>query len=711
MIGRKRILVSGTVQGVGFRPAVARAAAVFELVGWVANTPGGAEIEVQGPESALGDFIRELPGRLPLRARLETLEASDVPVENDAGFAVRTSLAEGRSRFSVPPDLAICPECRREFEDPEDRRYRHAFISCGDCGPRYSYIVDLPYDRALTTMAAFPMCPECRSEYEDPRDRRYHIEGFCCPRCGPVLHGFDEGLAALRRGGIAAIKGIGGYHIACLAEDARAVGELRGRKARPTKPLAVMYPSLEALEAAACLLDEERELLLSAEAPIVLVPKERFRSLPNEVLAPGNPDLGVFLPYSPVHLLVLGELRTPLVMTSANMPGDPLIIDDEAARMGLAGIVDAWIYHDRRIESRADDGVVFFQGLSSPNRTPPNEASQGGVTRVRNGRGSVPRPIRLASPASRAVLAVGGELKSTVAVVSGLDLVASPHIGDLENEPTFESFRRAARRMLDYYGVEPEVIAADLHPDYESTRYAIELAARLSIPLLRVQHHYAHLLSVLVDLGRIGADLGNGADLGRIGADLGNGADLGRIGADLGNGADLGRIGDDWSGAPGDGPFLGIILDGTGYGSDGTLWGGELLLGNSRGFERVAHLRNMSLPGGEAAIREPWRILAGLGLEPPVDRAPTLSSPPLRRSPRTRGCRRSVRAAAGSSTRPRLFSGSIGASPSRVRPPSGSSRSQPKRRPLRRRRSFASRRWTAPSCYVLFARPRPTRAS
>jgi hydrogenase maturation protein HypF len=560
MTVRRRILVAGIVQGVGFRPAVARAAASLGLSGEVRNTRQGASIEAEGEEGAVSALVLGLASYLPPNARLEGVEVEELEPRFDSGFSIARSSAGGQSRFSISPDLAMCPACRRELLDPSNRRYRHPFIGCGDCGPRYSYILDLPYDRANTTMSAFPMCPSCRAEYEDSADRRFHIEGFCCPDCGPVLKGYEEGLAALRGGGIVAVKGIGGYHIACLAEDEGAVAELRRRKARPTKPLAVMYPGIEALEAGAELLEAEREALSSSEVPIVLLPKARFRRPPLELLAPGNPALGVMLPYAPLQLILLGDLGRPLVMTSANMAGDPLIIDDEAARRGLASVVDAFIWHGRRIARRADDGVVFYQGP--------------GMTRVRNGRGAVPRPFRLASPARRQVLALGGELKSTVCVASGHDLVASPHIGDLENEPTFEGFRRAADEMLAFYGVEPELVACDLHPDYESTRYAIEFAERRSLPLVRVQHHFAHLLSALLDLGRLGGEGGS------------------------------------------TGPFLGIILDGTGYGSDGTIWGGELLLGGMGGFERLSSLAPLALPGGEAAIREPWRILAPLGLRP-----------------------------------------------------------------------------------------------
>jgi hydrogenase maturation protein HypF len=555
MAQRRRLRVRGLVQGIGFRPSIARAAAARGLVGRVLNDPGGAIIEIQGNEAELSAFLADFESLVPAAAAIVGLECRDIPpVAGESTFSIAESGSGGATRFSVPPDLALCPDCRREFHDPLDRRHHYAFISCGSCGPRYSFMRALPYDRANTAMAAFPLCPACRAEYEDPRDRRYHIEGFCCPDCGPRLEGLEEGLDALLGGGVVAIKGIGGYHLACLADDSLAIHNLRNTKQRPTKPLAAMYPSLSALEAAAELLPEERSALLSPEAPIVLLPRSRFRIPPPRALAPDNPSLGVFLPYSPLHELILLRLGRPLALTSGNLPGDPLVIDDALARTGFAALADAIVSHDRPILQRADDGVLLFAG--------------GLPLRVRNGRGSAPRPLRLAAPAARGILALGAELKSTVSVVSGSDLATSPHIGDLESLETYEHFRRTAQNMLAYYSVEPELVAVDLHPDYESTRYGRELARERSLGLVEVQHHYAHLLSVLLDTGRL----------------------------------------------EGGGAHLGIILDGTGYGEDGTLWGGELLLGDPWGFRRLGHLSLLPLPGGEAAIREPWRISAGLGL-------------------------------------------------------------------------------------------------
>jgi hydrogenase maturation protein HypF len=555
MQSRRRLLVRGLVQGIGFRPAIARAAASLGLTGRVFNTMSGAQIEIQGEDGEIAGFLADFGSIVPAQAVIESLESSAIPLETEeAAFRILESSGAGSSRFSIPPDIALCPSCRNEFLDPHDRRYRYAFISCGECGPRYSFMRALPYDRENTAMADFPFCPACLAEYEDPKNRRFHIEGFCCPDCGPRLEGLEEGIAAILAGGIVAIKGIGGYHLACLADDPIAVRKLRDRKHRPAKPLAAMYPSLEALNAAAELLPEERSALLSPEAPIVLVPKARFKIPPASALAPDNPSLGVFLPYSPLHELILMRIGRPLAMTSANLPGDPLVIHDGAARAGFTGLVEAMITHDRTILQRADDGVVFF--------------AKGRAIRVRNGRGSSPRPIKLARSSSQGILALGAELKSTVTVVSRDDLATSPHIGDLESLPAFEHFRTTVDAMLEYYGVEPEVVVVDLHPDYESTRLGKEIAREKGIALLEVQHHYAHFLSVLLDAGRL----------------------------------DSGEA------------YLGIILDGTGYGPDGTLWGGELMLGDPRGFERLGSLSPLPLPGGEAAILEPWRIAAGIGL-------------------------------------------------------------------------------------------------
>jgi hydrogenase maturation protein HypF len=564
MIVRRRIVARGLVQGVGFRPAVALAARERGLSGKVWNERNAALVEVQGPERAVLDFARDLPSLLPAAASLDALDGEELaPAAGEMGFSIAASSGEGPSRFSVPPDLALCPDCLREFLDPSNRRHLYPFISCAACGPRYTYMSGMPYDRAATAMAAFPLCAKCRAEYEDPSDRRCHIEGISCPDCGPRVAGLEEGIEALRSGLVAAIKGIGGFHLACLADDEAPVALLRARKARPRKPLAVMYPSLAALEESARLLEPERAALASPEAPIVLVDKRRFRAPPAEAVAPRNASIGVMVPYSPLHLLILREIGRPLVMTSANLSGDPLVIDDEAARLGLAGVADAIVGHERRILRRADDGVAL--------------ACAGLSLSLRKGRGSAPRPIRLALPSPAGILAVGAELKSTVSIASGVDLATSPHIGDLEGVAAYEHFRKTVGEMLDWYGVEPQLVACDLHPGYESTRFAEAFAAAKGIPLVRVQHHHAHLLAALVDRGRPGDAEDLGARLGAEGA-------------------------------------LGLILDGTGYGCDGTIWGGELILARGSDFERRGFLSPFPLPGGESAIAEPWRIAAGLGL-------------------------------------------------------------------------------------------------
>jgi hydrogenase maturation protein HypF len=555
MTVRFKVTVRGLVQGIGFRPRIACIARERDLSGLVRNERGAAVIEIQGAQHKIEAFIDDLPRIVPIGASLDSIETVEIPVNmGDADFVIAPSLEHGKKRFSIPPDLAICPKCVEEFFDPDNRRYRYPFITCGSCGPRYSYLYDMPHDRGNSTMADFPLCEACRAEYEDPSDRRYHIEGISCPDCGPRVSGLEEGLAAILSGAVAAIKGIGGFHLACLADDENAVGLLRSRKKRPSKPFAVMYPNLAALEEAAKLLDSERDALTSSESPIVLVEKTRFSRPPAESVAPHNASIGVMIPYSPLHLLILSSIGRPLVMTSANLPGDPLIIDDESAKIGLEGVADAVIGHNRRILKRADDGIVMV--------------CAGGVQSLRKGRGSAPRPIKLAKPCRTPILAVGAELKSTVSVVSGDDLATSPHIGDIESPAAFDHFRRTILDMLDYYDVEPAMIVCDLHPDYESTRFAEEFSCERNIPLRRVQHHHAHLLASVLGEGLLYES----------------------------------------------GKHLGLVLDGTGYGEDGTIWGGELVLSQSGHCERLDHLSHFPLPGAEAAIREPWRIAAGLGL-------------------------------------------------------------------------------------------------
>lgn len=548
-IARRRITVKGIVQGVGFRPAIAKEAALRRLTGTVANTRDSVEIEIQGHESEVKRYVDEFNSFLPPNAliayfRDETLQ----PAQGEKEFTIIESRENGPTRFSIPPDIAMCPQCRAEFNDPSDRRYRYPFITCGNCGPRYTCMRDMPYDRVKTTMSEFPFCEKCSAEYSDPSDRRYHIEGFSCPVCGPRISGFDEAVNALLAGRVAAIKGLGGYHIACSAVDYRAVALLRERKKRPGKPFALMFRSVEAAREYADVSPEEGRLLESKVSPIVIVKLKEGSGIAGNV-APDNGYLGIMIAYTPLHQLILDRVNIPLVMTSANISGDPLIIDDQKAREELGGIVDVYLTHNREILKRADDSISWVY--------------KGEEISVRMGRGRMPFPIRLPEPGAGNILSVGAELKSNVSVVSGDNLVTSNHIGDLETPETFTHFCETVEEMLGYYDVTADAVVADLHPDYESSSFAAEYAEKKNIKLLRVQHHYAHFLSCYFE---------NVVK----------------------------------------GEAAGIILDGTGYGTDATIWGGEIITGDLHSFERRGHLSLFPLPGGERAIREPWRILSGL---------------------------------------------------------------------------------------------------
>ena len=454
----------------------------------------------------------------------------------------------GPTRFSIPPDIAMCNDCRKEFNNPSDRRYLYPFITCGNCGPRYTYMKDMPYDRKKTSMDKFPFCGTCREEYDNPADRRYHIEGFSCPVCGPAVSGFDETTAALLSGKIAAVKGLGGYYIVCSAVDFDAVQRLRDRKRRPGKPFAVMFRSVDDARKYVKLNLSEEKLLLSKISPIVLVEKKDNSGI-SENIAPMNGYLGIMIAYTPLHQLILDRVNIPLVMTSANISGDPLIIDDNKAAAELAGIVDVFLTHNREIYKRADDSISFF----SENR----EIS------VRMGRGKMPFPVKLPQENGKKILALGAELKSNISVVSEDNIVTSNHVGDLGTPDTFAHFIQTVNEMLNFYSIVPDAVVADLHPDYESTSFARELSESRNIPLLQIQHHYAHFLSCYFE----NALEGNAA---------------------------------------------GIIFDGTGYGSDGSVWGGEVFTGDIHSFVRRGRLSLFPLPGGEKAIKEPWRILSGL---------------------------------------------------------------------------------------------------
>ncbi|WP_417914260.1 carbamoyltransferase HypF [Candidatus Electronema sp. JM] len=569
MTAALRLSVRGVVQGVGFRPFVYGLAAELGLRGWVRNTSGGVEIAVQGPAAAVEQFQLRLRSEAPPLARLDAVDAHEDAAPVDcAGFAILPSAEQPESRQALPPDAALCPACERELFDPSDRRYLYPFISCTACGPRFTIISRLPCDRERTVMAAFPFCPACAAEYENPLDRRFHAQASACPACGPrfalkedaaELSGLTAILRArrlLREGRIVAIKGIGGFHLACDAGNAAAVAKLRRRKHRPDKPFALMAADLAAIRAACQCSEAEAELLRSPARPIVLLERRQPESFPG--IAPRLNHLGFLLPYTPLHLLLLAQNEpclsqepapSILVMTSANRSGEPLAADNDEALSRLAPLADAFLLHDRPILARCDDSVAQ------------------GTALLRRSRGHAPAPLRLPFAASRPLLAVGGELKNTFCLAQGDQAFLSQHIGGLTNAETCAAFEQSIAQFSSLFHIQPECVAHDLHPQYFSTRYA----QRLGIPCVAVQHHHAHIAACMADNGLSERQL------------------------------------------------IGLAFDGTGYGSDGTIWGGEVLLASYAGFERFAHLEYLPLPGGDTAIRKPWRIAVGyahaLGLD------------------------------------------------------------------------------------------------
>ncbi|HZR25660.1 MAG TPA: carbamoyltransferase HypF [Vicinamibacterales bacterium] len=556
----RRIRIQGTVQGVGFRPWVYRMAHSAGVTGRVRNDSAGVTIEAFGEQDALARFVDALKNP-PAAARILAFDQSAIAAEAAADFEIVASERTCDHVVSIPPDLATCPECTAEIFDPANRRFRYPFTNCTNCGPRFTIATDIPYDRPATTMAPFEMCPACRREYEDAADRRFHAQPNACPVCGPRLafHGPDgtrltpdDPIAAAARaishGLIVAVKGIGGFHLACDATSEFAVRRLRERKHRDEKPLAVMVRDLAEAETLAVLSDVERALLTSAERPIVLVERSAECSLPSG-LAPHNRMLGLFLPYSPLHHLLLADAGRPLVMTSANLSDEPIAFMDDEAIHRLVRIADCFLMHDRRIETRCDDSVVTVIG------------GEGAV--LRRSRGYVPRAIRTPRPIARPVLACGGLLKNTFCLAQGHDAWVGPHIGDLENLETYDSYVQSIARMQRFLALQPEVIAYDMHPDYLSSRYAKRQPQSTKIA---VQHHHAHVVSAMTEHGI-------------------------------------------------DEPAIGIAYDGTGFGTDGTLWGGEIMVATPASFRRVATFRPIALVGGDRAIREPWRIALALAVD------------------------------------------------------------------------------------------------
>ena len=553
---RVRVRVTGTVQGVGFRPHVHRLAGELGLAGYVLNDERGVLCEAEGPRDAVADFVERLTSDAPPIAVVEDVSAEEVALTGATGFAIAASAHAGEPLAIVSPDVATCHACLAELLDPADRRHRYPFINCTDCGPRFTIVRGVPYDRPLTTMAGFEMCALCRAEYDDPSDRRFHAQPNACPVCGPSLSLLDgEGrgvpdadplarsVGALREGLVVAVKGLGGYHLACLAADERASPTLRARKHREDKPFALMAADLDGARELVELTAREEELLLGRQRPIVIARRHPGARVA-EAVAPGSPDLGVMLPYSPLHHLLVAGAGAPLVMTSGNVSDEPIAYGDEDAVARLRGIADLFLVHDRPIQTRTDDSVVRSLGGLRPE-----------PLMVRRSRGYVPASVALPVQAPP-LLACGAELKSTFCLARGDRAWVSHHIGDLKNWETLSSFRDGVEHFERLFAVSPELVAHDLHPEYLSTKYALE---REGVATASVQHHHAHLAACLAEHGEAG-------------------------------------------------PAVGAIYDGTGYGEDGTVWGGELLVGGLASYERAGALHPVSMPGGDRAVEEPWRM-------------------------------------------------------------------------------------------------------
>jgi hydrogenase maturation protein HypF len=581
---RKRVCVHGVVQGVGFRPFVYTAAAAHGLSGSVRNDSSGAIIEVEGDTGDIAAFLTVLVRRPPPLAVIEGIDEQDIPVVGGTGFEIADTSRSGGGRTLTSPDVAMCADCAAEQRDPADRRHRHAFVNCTNCGPRFTIIASLPYDRAATTMARFPMCADCAREYSDPGDRRFHAQPVCCPNCGPTLsfrdHGghtadSEDGLQRARRllrdGGVLAVKGIGGYHLACDAGNATAVAELRLRKRRGDKPFAVMVPDLDGARDVGVVDAATARVLTGQQRPIVLLPRRAGAPVADAV-APHNPDLGVMLAYAPLHALLFGlpgDEPGPriLVMTSGNLGGEPICFADGDALVRLAGLADGWLMHDRDILVPCDDSVVR---VVNDDQLP-----------IRRSRGYAPLPVALPIHVPP-TLAVGADLKNTLAVAEGKYAWLSQHIGDMDDLATLSAFDAAQRHLRELTGVDPEVVVADAHPGYRSTAWASRHCG--AKPVRHVQHHHAHIASVMAEHGLDGSE-----------------------------------------------QVLGFAFDGTGYGPDGAVWGGEVMLADYKEYRRLAHLKYVPLAGGDVSVLRPYRMAlahlwaAGIAWDPDL--------PPVRACP------------------------------------------------------------------------------
>ena len=550
---RARAIVQGIVQGVGFRPFIYNLANRHGLNGYVSNAGAGVEIEVEGEPGEIERFFRQIRARKPPLAEITHVETQYLPPLSHQGFVIRESRAEAGRAVLISPDIGVCPDCLREMADPGDRRHLYPFTNCTNCGPRYTIIKDIPYDRDKTSMASFILCGACQTEYDDPSDRRFHAQPNACPACGPQVRLHDhtgrplagddpirQTRALLAAGKIVAVKGLGGFHLAVDATSDEAVERLRDRKHREEKPLALMSPSLEQVEQYARVDSLEARELCSARRPIVLLGK-RDRSAVSGRVAPRNRYIGAMLPYTPLHHLILGGEFPALVMTSGNRSDEPIAIENDEAFRRLAGIADAFLVHDRDIHLRNDDSVV--------------RVVDGRARLVRRSRGYVPAPVALSWPLVP-ILACGPFLKNTICLARGENAFLSQHVGDLENLESFDFFEMTVEHFRTILEIEPEVIAHDLHPDYLSTRYALGLEG---LRRVGVQHHHAHIASCMAENGVTGT-------------------------------------------------LIGLAMDGTGYGADGAAWGGEVLAADLGRFERAGHFQYTPLPGGDAAVKEPWRM-------------------------------------------------------------------------------------------------------
>ncbi len=564
---RIRLTIRGTVQGIGFRPFVFRLAQDLSLGGWIANTPQGTLLELEGTQKNLQTFQKRITAELPLTGNIQAMISTHIPVIGQRSFFIHPSQGDDQAQSVISPDLATCEECLQDMKNPQSRRYRYPFTTCAQCGPRFSIALRLPYDRLNTTMHQFVFCDDCQREYDDPSDRRFHAETIACPSCGPqielwnqegnLLAQREQGLQAaseiVRRGGILAVKGLGGFQLWVKAESSEAVQRLRRRKLRPTKPLAVLFHSLASLEQHCLVSTDETALLTSPAAPIVLARKRTTSTLARDV-SPNNPYVGAMLPHTPLHHLLMNDLLIPVIATSGNRSEEPLVIDEQDAVHRLHGIADAFLAHNRPIVRPVDDSVVQVVNDKCLMR--------------RRARGYVPTPLAVkpgfdAAHRLSPILAVGGHLKNTVAVTTGDQIIVSQHIGDLSTPEASTQFERTIADMLTLFHLTPQAISCDNHPDYRSSILAHQFGRRHNIPVFPIQHHHAHIAACMAEYNL-------------------------------------------------EGSVLGVVWDGAGFGVDETIWGGEFLLCEDGEFTRLAHVRPFRLPGGEVCMREPRRVALAL---------------------------------------------------------------------------------------------------